>query len=87
MTYTVIWLSEATAAFRRLRPADPDGAKRVAKAVAALADDPFPQASTALGGSGYRRLRFGNYRILYQVIMDDGAVNLLNVGTVETTRA
>jgi hypothetical protein len=36
MTYSVIWLSEAMTAYRLLRADDPDGAKRIAKAIAAL---------------------------------------------------
>jgi hypothetical protein len=35
MTYSVIWLSEAMTGYRLLRAADPDGAKRIAKAIAA----------------------------------------------------
>jgi mRNA interferase RelE/StbE len=50
MTYSVIWLPEAVTAYRRLRATDPDGAKRIAKAVAALAADPRPAESNALGG-------------------------------------
>jgi hypothetical protein len=50
MTYSVIWLSEAMTAYRRLRAADPNGAKRIAKAVAMLAADPRPAESSSLGG-------------------------------------
>jgi len=67
MTYSVVWLPEAMSSFRRLRAADSDGAKQVAAAVVALATDPYPSRSTALGGSGFRRLRLASYRVLYQV--------------------
>jgi mRNA interferase RelE/StbE len=53
MTYSVIWLPEAMTAYRVLRTADPDGAKRVAKAIAALAVDSHPAESNALGGTSY----------------------------------
>jgi hypothetical protein len=39
MTHGVVWLPEAMTAYRVLRMADPDGAKRIAKAIAALAVD------------------------------------------------
>jgi hypothetical protein len=48
MTYSVIWLPEAMTAYRALRTADPDGAKRIARAVAALAADSHPVESNAL---------------------------------------
>jgi mRNA interferase RelE/StbE len=85
--YTVVWLPEATAAFRRLRAANPDGAKQVAQAVAALAEDPQPAGSAELGRSGYRRLRFDNYRVLYQVVTHRDAVDVVNVGAIRITRA
>jgi len=53
MTYTVAWLPEAMSAFRRLRKADPDGAKQVAAAVGSLAGDPSPDGSTAHGVAAY----------------------------------
>ena len=62
MTRSVIWLPEAMASYRRLRAADPDGARRIAKAVTALANDPRPAESNALGGTGFRRIRLDRYR-------------------------
>lgn len=82
MTYTVVWLPDAMSAFRRLRAADRDGAKQVSAAVAALATDPRPEGSTALGRSGFHRMRLGDYRVLYEV--DDTALTIyvINVGAV-----
>lgn len=68
------------AAYRVLRSADPDGARRVSCAVAALRDDPCPQASTALGASGFWRLRLDAYRVLYEIV--PGSVRVLHVGRV-----
>jgi mRNA interferase RelE/StbE len=86
MTYPVVWLSEAMSAFRRLRAADPDGAKQVAAAVAALSSDPHPSRSTALGGSGFHRLRLANYRVLYEVDADTNTIYVINVGSVPEPR-
>jgi mRNA-degrading endonuclease RelE of RelBE toxin-antitoxin system len=80
MTYSVIWLPEAMTAYRRLRATDPDGTKRIAKAVAALATDPRPAESNALGGTSYRRMRLERYRVLYEVA--DEMVRVMHVGRV-----
>ncbi|MEU1178149.1 type II toxin-antitoxin system RelE/ParE family toxin [Streptomyces sp. NPDC005820] len=80
MTYTVVWETHAMNEFRRLRTSDPVGAKATAAAVRALADDPRPEESRALGASGYFRLRVGTWRVLYR---PDGAavtVYVLKVG-------
>jgi mRNA interferase RelE/StbE len=80
MTYSVIWLSEAMTAYRLLRASDPDGAKRIAKAIAALALDPNPAESNALGRTSFRRLRLDRYRVLYEVTED--MVRVMHVGRV-----
>jgi mRNA interferase RelE/StbE len=80
MTHSVIWLPEAMAAYRRLRADDPDGARRIAKAVAALADDPHPADSNPLGRTSFRRIRLDRYRVLYEVT--DDAVRVMHVGRV-----
>jgi mRNA interferase RelE/StbE len=80
MTYSVIWLSEAMTGYRLLRAADPDGAKRIAKAIAALAVDPRPAESNALGRTSFRRLRLDRYRVLYEVTED--MVRVMHVGRV-----
>jgi mRNA interferase RelE/StbE len=82
VTYTVVWLPEVMSAFRRLRAADHTGAKQVAAAVAALADQPAPGESTPLGRSGFRRLRLGDCRVLYEVDVVTAAVFVVNVGSV-----
>jgi mRNA interferase RelE/StbE len=80
MTYQVIWLSEAMTAYRQLRAADPDGAKRIARAVAALAIDSHPLESNALGSTNFRRLRLDRYRVLYEV--SDDTIRVMHVGRV-----
>jgi mRNA interferase RelE/StbE len=80
MTYSVIWLPEAMTAYRVLRTADPDGARRIAKATAALAVDSHPAESNALGGTSFRRLRLDRYRVLYEVTED--MIRVMHVGRV-----
>jgi mRNA interferase RelE/StbE len=86
MTYGVIWLPEAMAAFRRLRSHDPDGAKWVASAVRSLAGEPCPPGSTGLGGSAFHRLRLGDYRILYEFSPAELTVCVVLVGRLPRPR-
>lgn len=63
---------------RKLPPADQ---RRVAKAMLALGDDPFPRGSRKL--SGYEdvfRIRVGRYRILYSVSEKSLIIIVLKVG-------
>ena len=86
MTCRVIWLPQAMTAYRRLRAADPDGAKQVTSAVRSLTEEPAPQDSTALGRTGFRRLRHGDYRILYEVDSIDTTISVLHVGRLPPHR-
>jgi mRNA-degrading endonuclease RelE of RelBE toxin-antitoxin system len=67
-------------AYRVLRMADPDGAKRISKAIAMLAVDSHPAESNALGGTSFRRLRLDRYRVLYEVTED--MIRVMHVGRV-----
>ena len=80
MSYRVIWLPEAMVAYRQLRTVDPDGTKRIARVIAALATDPHPAGSNALGGTSFRRLRLDRYRVLYEVA--DDTIRVMHVGRV-----
>lgn len=82
MTYTVVWEHHAMTEFRRLRHADPAGAKDCAAAVRLLSQDARPQAAPALGGSGYRRLRAGAWRVLYRPDDATDTVHIVKVGRV-----
>jgi mRNA interferase RelE/StbE len=58
--------------------ADQDGMHAINEAVAALADDPEPPEAFIRGS--YRRLRVGNYRIMYSV--EDDLVTVIRVDRV-----
>jgi mRNA interferase RelE/StbE len=80
VNHAVVWLPGAMGAYRTLRTDDPEGARRVLRAVTLLAGDPCPEGSTALGSTQFRRLHLDRYRVLYEV--DAGTVSVLHVGTV-----
>ena len=58
------------AALRALRKVDPQMRERIQGAIALLASDPRPPASRQLRGRPGRRVRVGDYRIIY-TIQDD----------------
>jgi mRNA interferase RelE/StbE len=49
---------------KRIRPKDGD---RIRRAIGGLAHDPRPPQSSELRGREGRRLRIGNYRVIYEV--------------------
>jgi mRNA interferase RelE/StbE len=80
VTHAVVWLPGAMTAYRSVRDSDPDGARRISRAVALLSGNPCPGESTALGGTPFRRLRLDHYRVLYEV--EPGTVSVMHVGSV-----
>jgi mRNA interferase RelE/StbE len=70
VTYALRVLPAASKAMLKLPAAD---ARRVDQAILTLAEDPRPVGSQKLkGGNGERRIRAGDYRIIYEV--DDGVL-------------
>jgi mRNA interferase RelE/StbE len=63
----VVWRHEALTSARRFM-ADQAGIRGVNQAVTALAKNPEPPNAFVRGG--YRRLRVGDYRVLYEVEAD-----------------
>ncbi|MDP9484766.1 MAG: type II toxin-antitoxin system RelE/ParE family toxin [Actinomycetota bacterium] len=66
----------AKALARRIRRED---AERIRRAIDGLAADPLPQSIELRGREG-RRLRVGDYRVLYEVDDDELVVTVLGVG-------
>jgi mRNA-degrading endonuclease RelE of RelBE toxin-antitoxin system len=77
MTLAVVWLPAAMNAYRSLRVMDPEGARHIARRIAALAAEPRPEGSS-LGETDFRRLRLDQYRVLYEVTPD--TVRVMHVG-------
>jgi mRNA interferase RelE/StbE len=65
-------------AYRSVRVRDPEGARHIAHVIAALAAEPQPEGSSSLGETDFRRLRLGQYRVLYEVTPD--SVRVMHVG-------
>ncbi len=74
MTYHIIWEPSATHAAVRFLKDNPAGLATVYEAVGTLARAPRPTNSTAYG-SAIRRLRVGDYRVLY--VIDDDVIRIL----------
>lgn len=56
-------------AYKEVEKIDPDAKLQILEAIEDLERDPRPQNSKQLSGelSDYRRLRTGNYRVIYQI--------------------
>lgn len=68
------------AAVRALRTVDPQIRDRIQGAIALLAVDPRPPASRRLKGRPGRRVRVGDYRIIYTVADDVLLIVVVTVG-------
>ena len=70
--------SPAAAALARRYLRDQEGMRAIGAAVAALADDPYPPEAFHRGR--YRRLRVGQYRVMY--VIDDDLITVERVDRV-----
>jgi len=79
MSYRIEFLGSA---LKQLRALPRDIQRRIARRIDALAEDPRPTASQLLRGSlkGRRRLRVGDYRVIYTVEEDELVVAVISVG-------
>ena len=68
------------AAVRTLRKINPPMRERIQGAIALLATDPRPPASRHLKGRPGRRVRVGDYRILYTIQDDVLLIVVVTVG-------
>jgi len=79
VTYAIEWRPSARKEVRRI---DPPVRRRVIDAIEGLADDPRPAGSVTLTGSpGWRRIRVGGYRGVYDVNDRALVVLVLRVGS------
>ncbi|MEU6381809.1 type II toxin-antitoxin system RelE/ParE family toxin [Streptomyces sp. NPDC046909] len=75
MAYEIIWEPPATDAATRFLKEDPAGLAAVYEAVDDLATHPRPPGSVAYGSPDLRRLRVGDYRVLY--VIDNDVIRIL----------
>lgn len=69
----------ALRAVARIRAEDQEAFASIKRALAALADQPYPDQAVAWGGSGIYRLRWPGIRVLYEVDEDAATVYIINV--------
>lgn len=72
----VEWTPAALASAHRYLH-DQDGLRALGVAVAALADDPYPEPPAGFHRGRYHRLRTGHYRIMY--VVDDDVITVERV--------
>lgn len=78
MVYEITY---AQSALKSLRKLDSQTAQRLLRAIASLESDPRPVGSLQLvGGSGERRIRVGQYRVIYDVYDHEVRVLVLKIG-------
>jgi len=63
-----------------LRKLPPNAADRIVEAVENLAENPFPHGVEKLSGSEHAyRIRLGDYRIVYEIIVESKLVEIQRV--------
>ncbi|MEU6182595.1 type II toxin-antitoxin system RelE family toxin [Streptomyces coeruleorubidus] len=82
MTYEIIFEPHALDSAARFLKADPSGLAAVLDAIDKLADDPRPAGSVPYG-LDIRRLRVGDYRVMY--VIDDKTIHILVTHLGRTT--
>lgn len=82
MSLTVVFRGTALRNLAHICSEDRDRFARTRRAVALLADQPYPQGAVAWGATGICRLHTNEIRVLYEV--DDGAatVYIINIGVI-----
>jgi len=78
MSYEITY---ARSALKALRKFDGEIARRLLRAIDALADDPRPAGCLQLsGGDGELRIRVGDYRVVYDVVDSELVILVLRLG-------
>jgi mRNA-degrading endonuclease RelE of RelBE toxin-antitoxin system len=79
---TVVFRETALRNLARIRSDDKDLFARTRRAIAMLADQPYPESAVAWGATGIYRLHAGDIRILYEVDDDAATIYIINVGVI-----
>ncbi|PSR00552.1 MAG: type II toxin-antitoxin system mRNA interferase toxin, RelE/StbE family [Bacteroidetes bacterium QS_9_68_14] len=78
MSHEVFLLRRAQKALSKIGPGR--DYERLQEAIWELGDDPKPHGSIKLSGRDGRRIRVGNYRVIYEIDDDAREVTVLDVG-------
>ncbi|RRC95082.1 type II toxin-antitoxin system RelE/ParE family toxin [Schaalia canis] len=74
-------ISYAPSAVKYLRKLDRSTQRRLLNAIEGLAKDPTPPRSIQLkGGQGERRIRVGDYRVIYEINNGELIILVLKIG-------
>lgn len=65
---------------KELQKLDKSVAKRILARIYLLAENPYPSASEPLVGRSGRRLRVGDYRVIYEVLDSQLIIHVIRVG-------
>jgi mRNA-degrading endonuclease RelE of RelBE toxin-antitoxin system len=82
MSLTVVFRETALRNLARIRSEDQDLFGRTRRAIASLADEPYPKNAVAWGATGVYRLHLGGIRILYEVDDEVATVYVINIGVI-----
>ena len=82
MSLTVVSRHTALRNLARIRSEDQDLFGRTRRAIALLADQPYPKNAVAWGATGVYRLHSGDIRVLYEVDDQAATVYIINIGVI-----
>jgi len=82
VSFTVVFRETALRNLARIRSEDKDLFARTRRAVALLADQPYPERTVAWGPTGIYQLHAGNIRVLYEVDDEAATVHIINIGVI-----
>jgi mRNA-degrading endonuclease RelE of RelBE toxin-antitoxin system len=83
VSLTVVFRETALRNLARIRSEDKDLFVQTRRAVASLADQPYPEGAVAWGATGVYRLHAGDIRVLYEVDDDAAAmIYIINIGVI-----
>lgn len=76
-SFEILWRSSTK---KDLRSLPPHEAARIVAAVVKLADEPFPHPVQKLSGAEHtHRIRLGDYRVVYEVLVEQKAIVIQRV--------
>jgi len=83
MSLTVVFRETAIRSLSRVRREDKELFARTRRAIALLADQPYPPDAVPWGATGVYRLHADRIRILFEVDDETETVHILNVGFLD----
>jgi mRNA interferase RelE/StbE len=82
VSLTIVFRETALRNLARIRNDDKDLFVRTRRAIALLADQPYPEGAVAWGATGVCRLHAGDIRVLYEVDDEAATIYVINIGVV-----